>query len=171
MSRPTSKDELLSAASAEFAKLWGLLGKLPEAMREDVSWQAPIEDRSRNPRDVLGHLHQWHLLMLGWHEVAEAGGRPQIPAPGFTWRTTPALNDQLWERESATSYVDAERKVKRSHDQVMAVIESHSNEELFTKKHYPWTGSTSLGAFLVSATSSHYVWGQKTLRAIKKAAI
>lgn len=36
--------------------------------------------------------------------------------------------------------------------------------ELFTKRLYSWTGSTSLGAYLVSSTSSHYDWGKKVKR-------
>jgi hypothetical protein len=51
----------------------------------------------------------------------------------------------------------------------MALIEAHGDEELFTKKRYAWTGSTSLGAYLVSATSSHYDWATKKLRKAKRA--
>ena len=32
------------------------------------------------------------------------------------------------------------------------------------KKKYKWTGSTSLGAYLVSATSSHYDWAYKLIK-------
>jgi hypothetical protein len=50
----------------------------------------------------------------------------------------------------------------------MALIEKHTDDELFTKKKYPWTGTTSLGAFLISATSSHYDWGLKTIKPLRK---
>lgn len=53
---------------------------------------------------------------------------------------------------------------ERSHAEVMALIEAHSDEELFTRKRYAWTGSTSLGAYLVSCTSSHYDWALKLIR-------
>jgi hypothetical protein len=46
----------------------------------------------------------------------------------------------------------------------MALIERHSDAELFTKEHYAWTGRTSLGAYLVSCTSSHYDWALKLVR-------
>ncbi|HOP45228.1 MAG TPA: ClbS/DfsB family four-helix bundle protein, partial [Flavobacteriales bacterium] len=39
-------------------------------------------------------------------------------------------------------------------------------EELFEKKRYRWTGSTSLGAYLVSATSSHYDWALKLIQKV-----
>jgi hypothetical protein len=47
-------------------------------------------------------------------------------------------------------------------------FEKYCKEELFTKKKYQWTGTTSLGAYLVSATSSHYDWGLKTIKPLKK---
>ncbi|GAA4627923.1 hypothetical protein BKA21_003401 [Cellulomonas oligotrophica] len=44
------------------------------------------------------------------------------------------------------------------------LIRRYSDEELFTKRRYPWTGTTSLGDYLVSATASHYAWALKKLR-------
>jgi hypothetical protein len=50
----------------------------------------------------------------------------------------------------------------------MGIIEKHTDEELFTKKKYAWTGTTSLGSYLISATSSHYDWGLKTIKLLRK---
>ena len=36
------------------------------------------------------------------------------------------------------------------------------------KKKYEWTGTTSLGSYFISATSSHYDWGLKTVKPLKK---
>lgn len=46
----------------------------------------------------------------------------------------------------------------------MDIINAHDNNELFAKGKLSWTGTTSLGAYLVSATSSHYEWAAKQLR-------
>ena len=51
---------------------------------------------------------------------------------------------------------------------MVSLIEKHTDDELFTKKKYEWTGTTSLGAYLISATSSHYDWGLKTVKPLKK---
>ncbi len=51
--------------------------------------------------------------------------------------------------------------VKQSHAEVMKMIEGFSNEELFEKKHFTWTGATSLGSYCISATASHYDWAIK----------
>lgn len=168
MPRPTTKSDLLAAADTEFTRLFDVLAAIPEHVREDVAFQAPIDDQSRSPRDVLAHLHAWHRMTLDWYRVGMAGDKPQIPAPGYTWRDTPALNAAIWERYRATAYAEAEPLVRASHHEVVDIIAAHSDDELFTKKRYAWTGTTSLGAYLVSASSSHYLWGQKTLKAIAK---
>ena len=48
------------------------------------------------------------------------------------------------------------------------IIGKHSDEELFTKKKYQWTGTTSLGAYLIGSTSSHYDWALKTIKPLRK---
>jgi hypothetical protein len=54
--------------------------------------------------------------------------------------------------------------MSEGHREVLKLIESFTNEELFTKKYYSWTGTTSLGSYAVSSTSSHYDWAIKKLK-------
>lgn len=171
MPRPRTKTELQAACYREFDRLWAALQELPEQVRVDSTTALPIEDQSRNARDVLAHLHEWHLMMLRWHNDGMAGRRPEMPAPGYTWRELPRLNAAIWQAHRDTSYPEAERLFRDSHERLLQVIEGHSDEELFTRRRYPWTGSTSLGSYLVSATSSHYIWAVKTVRALLKAAV
>lgn len=106
----------------------------------------------------------WHTLMLDWYAVGMKGGKPEMPAAGYTWATTPALNRTIHARYGATPLRKVRALFDRSHAELMALIERHTEAELFTKKRYPWTGSTSLGAYLVSATSSHYDWALTLIR-------
>ena len=159
MGRPTNKHELLTVADEEFGRLW-----------EAVELIAP-EERERSGacetwsvKDLLAHLNAWHDLILGWEEVGSAGGQPEMPAPGFSWAETPALNQQIFERSQDASWETVVERLRASHEKVMAVIESHDDEDLFAKKRFPWTGSTSVGSYLVSASSSHYAWAFKLIR-------
>ncbi|MDR9452257.1 MAG: ClbS/DfsB family four-helix bundle protein, partial [Acidimicrobiia bacterium] len=115
-------------------------------------------------KDLLAHLDAWHEMVLAWEAVGSAGGTPQMPAPGFTWAETPALNQQLFERSEHDLWDDVVGRVQASHEKVMAVIESHSDEDLFTKKRFPWIGSTSVGTYLRGASASHYLWASKLIR-------
>ena len=72
-------------------------------------------------------------------------------------------------RLSSTTDLDAARELlDESYRAVRELIQRHSDAELFEKRRYPWTGSTSLGAYLVSNTSSHYAWAIKLIRKSKK---
>jgi hypothetical protein len=57
---------------------------------------------------------------------------------------------------------------EKSHNDIRFIIQKHSEKELFEKKKYKWTGTTSLGAYLVSATSSHYEWALKLMKKAMK---
>ena len=55
-------------------------------------------------------------------------------------------------------------RLRSTHATLQAVIDSYDDADLFTKQRYPWTRSTSVGAYMVSATSSHYAWASKLIR-------
>ena len=55
-----------------------------------------------------------------------------------------------------------------SHRAVLDLAATLTNEELFSKGVYKWTGGTTLGSYFVSATSSHYDWAMKKLKAHQK---
>lgn len=123
---------------------------------------------NRNVRDILAHLYHWHLLFFGWYEVGMKGDKPAIPAEGYTWKTTPELNKWINEKYSNEKLSVIRKLLFDSHTKITELIESHSNEELFEKKRYKWTGSTSLGAYLISTTSSHYDWAFKLIKRVTK---
>jgi hypothetical protein len=97
-----------------------------------------------------------------------SGKKPAIPAEGYTWITYSGLNHEIYQKYKGTELTQALGMFRKSHQDVMALIENHTDEELFTKKKYTWTGTTSLAAFLISSTSSHYDWGIKTIKPLKK---
>lgn len=52
-----------------------------------------------------------------------------------------------------------------SHEKLLEFARSFSDEKLFEKKHFAWTGITNLGAYVISTISSHYDWALKKLKA------
>lgn len=167
MARPKNKADLIQAGEDNFEKMFALISEFDE--QEVLNGQIPFEDRDKNIRDILTHLHHWHLMFLDWYEVGMKGEKPAMPASGYTWRTLPALNQEIWKKYQQTDYQTAKKLLEGSFKDVQRLIEKHTDEELFTKKRYHWTGSTSLGSYLVSATSSHYDWAIKTLKKYKRA--
>lgn len=167
MPRPKNKTELLELSEINFKKMFELIDLFDAD--ELVNGKIPFEDRDKNMRDILAHLHHWHLMMLKWHKVGMSGEKPDIPAKGYTFKTTPALNQMIWENCQDTDYEDAKKLLKKSHKDIHKIMQHHSDEELFEKKRYKWTGTTSLASYLISSSSSHYDWAMKKIRKYKKA--
>jgi hypothetical protein len=159
MGRPSSKQELLAAAETEFERLWAAVDLVDRGDREQ-----PGACETWSVKDLLAHLDEWHDMVLGWEAIGSDGGTPEMPAPGLRWAQTPALNQTIFERTQHDSWDDVANRFRRSYGRVQAVIESYSEEDLFTKKRFGWTGSTSVGSYFVSASSSHYAWASKLIR-------
>jgi hypothetical protein len=168
MPRPMNKKELLELAEANFVKLLEFIDKLPEEIKTKAYKNNELNDRDKTVSDVICHLHEWHVMMQNWYKVGMSGKKPAIPAEDVTWQTLPVLNRRIWEKYKETELKKAIVMFKKSHKDVIALIEKHTDDELFTKKKYQWTGTTSLGAYLISSTSSHYDWGLKTIKPLKK---
>ena len=165
MPRPQDKDSLLGLGELNFHKIHDLIQSLPEDQRLGTF---QFEHRDRCVRDVLAHLHEWHEMMLGWYATGMSGKKPDMPAEGYTWKTLPGLNKEIWKKYQKTTLEEATSLLQSSYKKVRKLIAKHSDEELFEKKRYGWTGSTSLGAYFVSATSSHYDWALKLLKKHKR---
>jgi len=166
MPRPTTKADLIQAANDQFAKLWTLIDEMSD---EEKSADIVPNERDKNVRDVLVHLYEWHCLLLNWiRSNTNRNPAPFLPVP-YNWKTYPQMNVVFWEKHQSTSYTDAETMLEKTHKEVLALIETFSNEALFSKGTFDWTGTTTLGSYCVSATSSHYDWAIKDIKkALKK---
>ena len=51
-----------------------------------------------------------------------------------------------------------------SFHEILEIIQGLSNDELFTAGYFAWTKKNTLGTYMVSATSSHYLWARKEIR-------
>ena len=111
------------------------------------------------------HLYEWHQMVETWYRIGTLeGGMPDVPGKGYTWKTLPALNLEIWKKYQNVSLDDAKEMLRESHKMVIAIIESHNNEELFDKGVYKWTKSTNLGAYFIGSTSSHYEWAMTKIK-------
>ena len=175
MARPKTKENLMIAAKENFEKLNTLISKMsdkelttPFDFSKDEKKKEAHWKRDKNLRDVLIHLYEWHQLILNWVESNQKGEeKPFLPEP-YNWRTYGDMNVEFWKKHQNTSLEDATRALQKSHKKVLKLAENFTNEELFSKKVYKWVGGSTLGSYFVSATSSHYDWAIKKLKAHQK---
>lgn len=175
MGRPTTKADLFTAAADNYAKMNAFIAGMTE---EELSTPFDFADdekkkeahwkRDKNLRDVLIHLYEWHRLLLNWvHSNQSGDAKPFIPKP-YNWKTYGDMNIEFWKKHQNTSPEEAKSMLQKSHDEVMELAKSFSNEELFSKGIYKWVGGSTLGSYFVSTTASHYDWALKKLKAHRK---
>ena len=172
MPRARNKEDLLKFAAENYAKLMELISNMTEDQMNspfDFSGDASKKEahwgRDKNVRDVLIHLYEWHQLMIQFvqNNTNSKIIRSFLPAE-YSWKTYGAMNVMFWNRHQNTSLDDAKKMLAESHTKVIALAENYRNEELFTKKHFPWTGTSDLGSYFVSTTASHYDWAIKKIK-------
>lgn len=172
MSRPTTKSDLITAASDNYKKLNTLISGLTEKelstifdfagdeKKKEAHWK-----RDKNLRDILIHLYEWHQLLLNWvHSNQSGDAKPFIPQP-YNWKTYGDMNVEFWKKHQNTSLEEAKEMLEKTHNEVLHLSETFSNEELFSKGVYKWVGNSPLGSYFVSVTASHYDWAIKKLKA------
>ena len=159
MPRPTSKQDLLVAIEKERGALEALLETLTpsEMTTPGIMGEWAI-------KDVLSHLIEWEQMCLGWYRAGLRGETPSLPTPDYKWNQTPQLNQHIFEKYRDRPLDDVIEQFHTSHREILGVIQELSNEQLFTTNQYAWTKKNTLGTYMVSATSSHYLWAKKEIR-------
>lgn len=177
MVRAQSKEELITYSQNHWENLWNLIDGLDDetknahfefnlAEKKEKHWA-----RDKNIRDIIAHLYEWHLLLLNFVEKNIKGESiPFLPLP-YNWKNYSEMNDQFQIKNQNTSLTDLKNEIFQTHQQLMMLIKSFSNEELYTKKYFNWTGTTSLGQYFQSSLSSHYDWAFKKIKVHKKTSI
>lgn len=171
MARPQTKDELLTSAETSLEELISLINGLSDTKRHQLfQFQLRQTDtqahwqRDKNMRDVMIHLYEWHQLVIVWVESNVSGTPRSFFPPPYNWRNYAQLNEDFLKQHKRTTYDQALALLLTSHTEILQLISSFSDEELFTKQHFNWTGTTTLGSYFTSSTTSHYVWAIKKIK-------
>lgn len=160
MAVPKTREDLIYQAEENYKKL----NQLVDSYSEEEKKEFPPGTMNRNIRDVLGHLYHWHLLMFDWYDLGMKGEKPPMPAPGYKWNQLSELNLMIWEKCQQIPLSDIRKNLDRSHQKSMEIIQAHSQEELFEKKRFPWTGTSSMATYIRVNTAGHYLWAYKLIR-------
>ena len=64
------------------------------------------------------------------------------------------MDKMLVEKHQNTSFQEAQRLLEQTHDEMIQLAGSFSEEELFTKGHYKCTYTTDMAAYFSSVTTS-----------------
>ena len=172
MPSPKTKQELLASITDGFAKLNEQISKMNEAetaanfttepKKCGVRWQC-----DRCLRDLLIHIHEWQVLMRVFVQNIREG-RPKDYLPDEYRKNYHEMDKMLVEKHQSTSLEEAKNLLQQSHDEMLRLTETFSEEELFTKGFFKNTYTTSMAAYFVSVTTSPYGQAVKMLKTHQK---
>lgn len=154
--------ELTARNDAEFAELTALIETLPAGRRDE---EFATDGRDRNVRDVVAHLHAWHILLEKWYADGAAGGTPAIPADGYTWGQLGELNEELRRQWQGTTLAELLPLLRASHEALQAMVALHTDRELTASDAYAWTQGSPLGEFAWECGGNHYAWARGVISA------
>ena len=174
MATPTTKQELLAAMSDSFSKLNEQIGKMTAAQLE-----APFQFASdpkkcgarwiydKCARDLLIHLYEWQVLMRDFVNNIR-NGQQRDYLPDEYRKNYHEMDKMLVEKHQSTTLEEAKRLLQETHEEMLRLAESFTEEELFTKGYYKNTYTTDMAAYFVSVTSSPYGQAVKLLKTHQK---
>ncbi len=176
MPRAKSKAELIKSATENYQKLLDTIDSLsPTEKSTEFDFSADPKkterhwSRDKNLRDIYIHLYEWHQMMLSFIEnnVTKKLNKQFLLEP-YTWKTYGDMNVMLWEKHQNTPEANARKMFEASHAAVLKLVDQFTDQELFEKGFYSWTGTTNLGSYFISVMPSHYDWAIKKLKAHQK---
>jgi hypothetical protein len=158
--RYASKRELVERIEKEHEALVALVRSIPRSRyREEGVW-----GDGWTILDLLAHLTEWEQMFLGWYREGLKNGSPDLPATGFKWNQTPALNQAIWRKHRRKSARRVVEEFEASYDEISTLVQRLSSEELLAPGHFAWTGKYPLTTYLGPNTCSHYSFATKVLK-------
>ncbi len=155
MRRYKTKEELILASEETFSKLMNLI--LSQSI-EEINQSFKFEYRDKNYRDVLVHLHEWHIMLFGYLDVSlNQKKEPIVPKEGYTWKEIDELNVEIWKAYQDTSFESAKSMIVESHVRLLNIILDLTDQELFERNQFKWAPAT-LADFIDHCAAHHYEW-------------
>jgi len=154
-----SKDELIESIENEHRKF----AELVSSIARDRYLEAGVWGDGWNIRDLLAHLTEWEQMFLIWFREGRAGKRPDLPAKGYKWNQTPALNQAIWDKHRRRSVTEVLADFETSYQEIFSLAQELTPEELLIPGYFVWTGKNPLTTYLGANTTSHYRTATKIL--------
>ncbi len=162
MPKPTNKKELIASMQDGYAKLKEQINQMsvvaaatPFNFSSDpkkcgVRW---MHDRCL--RDLLTHLYEWQVLMRVFVQNIR-DGHPRDYLPDEYRKNYHEMDKMLVEKHQGTSLEEAKGLLEQTHQEMLVLAGSFTDEELFGKGMFKCTYTTTMAAYFESVSTSPY---------------
>jgi hypothetical protein len=159
--RRLPKADLLKEIHSERTALDEVLSQLTSRQMT----QSGVTRGGWSVKDILAHLVEWQQMNFNWYEAGLQGERPAMPAPGFTLRELPRLNEMIYHKHHHRSLNSVLQDYRTYHERMIALIKTVPDTDLVTLGCFLWTGpSWTLSDYFRAATAAHYLWARTRIR-------
>jgi hypothetical protein len=118
-----SKSDLLASIRSERAALDAVVARVGDRLTE------PGLDGERSVKDVLAHISAWEKIAMA---LVRNNQPLEEPPPGETGASADPINDKVFEDNKARSVADVLAESKRTHSELVALVEEMSEDQLTT---------------------------------------
>ena len=158
---PKTRAQLLAAMEPAFEKLNTDLDRLTARKAKEIC----VDDWT--VVDLLTVRTWWADAVVSWIDAGHRSQTPPIPAPGFGWRQTPALNASIIAKApKRRSWVRVRAELDASFDAVLEALESLSDHELESVGVFAWAERWPVLRWVSISTTTGYVSARKYVRAM-----
>ena len=159
---PPSKAELLERTREEYDKLEQALARLSD----DQLIAAPIGGWSI--KDLLAHIAAWQQILLRFH-IGKQPFAEAAPGIGVDYASNDVdtINDALYKRDCDLPLAQVLDTFRRSHQDMIATIESMSEDEFFAEYTPPGRDQGGkLVDWIAGDAYEHYQEHRETIEAL-----
>lgn len=169
MPQPQDKQTLMASAQVDFE---ALMAAIEAADAETLNTPFVVSDKpakcatfqqGADVKDLLVHALEWQRLQSAFVDNIRKGTpKDFIPDP---YRKDYKEMDRVnFEKHRSTTLDSAMAMLRESHAEMLRLMETFSEEELFGKKVFKVTYTTTMAAYFVSVTCSPYAQSLKKLK-------
>ncbi len=170
MANPKTKQELLTTMADGYAKLNEQISKMT-VVELETPFQFSSDPKKcgarwiydQCPRDLLIHLYEWQVLMRDFVNNIRKGQQRDY-LPDEYRKNYHEMDRMLVEKHQQTSFSQAQQLLNQTHEEMMQLADSFTEEELFGKGYYRCTYTTTMAAYFASVTTSPYGQATKLLK-------
>lgn len=148
---PQNKSDLLEAIQTSFDKLNQDYADIPDSLSRTIGVEGNIKNSEISVCDTLAYLIGWGKLVLKWHKLTSNNMAVDFPESGYQWNELGQLASHFYAQYHDWSYGDLLTEFQTTTEDILTLVESLSNDELYAK---PWYKTHTLGRMIQFNTSS-----------------
>ena len=174
MSKPTNKQDFIASIVEGYSKLNEQIDKLtPKVAAAPFNFSADPKKcgvrwmYDRCLRDLLAHLHEWQVLMRVFVQNIREGN-PRDFLPDEYRKNYHEMDKMIVEKHQGTNLEEAKSLLEKTHQEMLNLADTFSDEELFSRGVYKCTYTTTMAAYFESVTTSPYSQAVKLLKTHQK---